>query len=66
MNDHEQKQLDEFFEGAGREWGARPDVMLRVAFGINQAVETVREHCDPQGPIQIEATAAVATEEESP
>jgi NCS2 family nucleobase:cation symporter-2 len=48
-------QLDEFFESAGREWGARPDVMLRVAFGINQAVETVREHCDPQGPIQVEA-----------
>jgi xanthine permease XanP len=48
-------QLDEFFDAAGREWGARPDVMLRVAFGINQAVETVREHCDPQGPIEIEA-----------
>jgi xanthine permease XanP len=48
-------QVDEFFEAAGREWGARPDVMVRVAFGINQAVETVREHCDPQGPIVVEA-----------
>jgi len=48
-------QVDEFFAAAGREWGARPDVMVRVAFGINQAVETVREHCEPQGPIVVEA-----------
>ncbi|MFL6797270.1 MAG: uracil-xanthine permease family protein [Xanthobacteraceae bacterium] len=48
-------KLDEFFDAAGREWGARPDVMTRVGFGINQAVETVREHCEPQGPIQVEA-----------
>ena len=29
--------------------------MVRVAFGINQAIETIREHCDPQGPIVVEA-----------
>src|SRR5262249_38601615 len=44
-------EVNEFFDAAGRRWGARPDVMVRVAFGINQAVETIREHCDPQGPI---------------
>ena len=48
-------QVDEFFEASGRLWGARCDVMVRVAFGINQAIETIREHCDPQGPIAVEA-----------
>ncbi|HEY1362690.1 MAG TPA: solute carrier family 23 protein [Xanthobacteraceae bacterium] len=48
-------QVDEFFETAGRQWGARPDVMVRAAFGINQAIETVREHCEPQGPVLVEA-----------
>src|SRR5262249_19652203 len=47
-------EVNEFFDHAGRQWGARPDVMVRVAFGINQAVETIREHCDPQGPNVIE------------
>jgi xanthine permease XanP len=32
-----------------------PDVMVRVAFGINQAIEAIREHCEPQGPITIGA-----------
>jgi NCS2 family nucleobase:cation symporter-2 len=48
-------QVDEFFDDAGRSWGARPDVMVRVAFGINQAIETIREHCEPQGPVVVEA-----------
>ncbi|MFL5030406.1 MAG: uracil-xanthine permease family protein [Xanthobacteraceae bacterium] len=48
-------QVEEFFDAAGRRWGARADVMVRVAFGIKQAVETIREHCDPQGPIAVEA-----------
>jgi xanthine permease XanP len=30
-------------------------VMVRVAFGINQAIEAIREHCEPHGPITIEA-----------
>jgi NCS2 family nucleobase:cation symporter-2 len=48
-------QVDQFFHAAGRGWGARPDVMVRVAFGIKQAVETIREHCEPQGPVVVEA-----------
>jgi NCS2 family nucleobase:cation symporter-2 len=48
-------EVNEFFDAAGRGWGARPDVMVRVAFGINQAIEAIREHCEPQGPITIEA-----------
>jgi NCS2 family nucleobase:cation symporter-2 len=49
------EQVDEFFVTAGREWGARPDVLLRVAFGIKQAVETIRENCEPEGPVTVEA-----------
>jgi hypothetical protein len=26
-----------------------------LRFGINQAIEAIREHCEPQGPITIEA-----------
>ena len=48
-------QVDQFFDAAGRRWGARPDVMVRVAFGIKQAVETIREHCEPQGLVTVEA-----------
>jgi NCS2 family nucleobase:cation symporter-2 len=48
-------QVDQFFDAAGREWGARHDVLVRVAFGINQAIETVRENCEPQGPVVVEA-----------
>jgi NCS2 family nucleobase:cation symporter-2 len=48
-------QVDQFFDTSGRLWGARADVMVRVAFGINQAIETIREHCEPRGPIEIEA-----------
>lgn len=48
-------QVDQFFHAAGRGWGARPDVMVRVAFGIKQAVETIRENCEPQGPVIVEA-----------
>ena len=29
--------------------------MVRVSFGINQAIETIRENCEPQGPIVVEA-----------
>ena len=47
-------QVDEFFNAAGREWGARPDVMVRVSFGTNQAIETIRENREPEGPIVIE------------
>jgi NCS2 family nucleobase:cation symporter-2 len=49
------EQVDEFFNGAGREWGARPDVLLRVSFGIKQAIETIRENCEPEGPVEVAA-----------
>jgi xanthine permease XanP len=49
------KKVDEFFNESGKRWGARRDVMDRVSFGVNQAVEAIVEHCEPQGPVLIEA-----------
>jgi xanthine permease XanP len=49
------EEVDEFFATAGREWGARPDVMVRAAFGIKQAIETIRENCEPEGPVTVAA-----------
>ena len=48
-------QIDGFLDTNGKGWGARRDVMDRVSFGVNQAVEAVREHCEPQVPIAVEA-----------
>lgn len=48
-------RIEEFFNGNGRRWGARRDVMDRVVFGINQAVEVIRDYCEPQGPLKIDA-----------
>ena len=40
---------------SGRRWGARADVMNRVAYGVNQALEVIREYCAPQGPLTVDA-----------
>ena len=48
-------QVEVFFNENGKGWGARRDVMDRVGFGVNQAVEAILEHCEPQGPVLIEA-----------
>jgi NCS2 family nucleobase:cation symporter-2 len=45
-----------FLEQQGARWGARRDVMERAIFGTAQAVESVADHCNPQGPINIEAS----------
>lgn len=48
-------QIEEFFNTNGRRWGARRDVMDRVAFGVNQAIEVIRDCCEPEGPFKIDA-----------
>jgi xanthine permease XanP len=48
-------QVEDFFSANGKRWGARRDVMDRVIFGINQAVESILEHCEPSGPVVVEA-----------
>jgi xanthine permease XanP len=48
--------IREFLEQQGARWGARRDVMERAIFGTAQAVESVAEHCNPQGPIDVTAS----------
>jgi xanthine permease XanP len=45
-----------FLEQQGARWGARRDVTERAIFGTAQAVESIAAHCNPQGPINIEAS----------
>ena len=57
----EQAQLDPatieaFMETSGAEWGARRDVIDRASFNLTQSIETILESCDPQGPLEIEAS----------
>jgi NCS2 family nucleobase:cation symporter-2 len=41
-------------EAQGAAWGARRDVIDRARFSLVQAIETIVEGCDPQGPLDIE------------
>ena len=43
-----------FIERNGAIWGARRDVVTRVEFAVQQAIEAVIEHCQPKGPIELE------------
>ncbi|HKC43151.1 MAG TPA: solute carrier family 23 protein [Burkholderiales bacterium] len=47
--------IETFFARSGRAWGARPDVISRAVFGVQQLAETIFENCSPQGPLAIEA-----------
>ena len=48
--------IESFFAGCGRVWGARPEVIGRAIFGVQQLAETIFENCAPQGPIAIDAS----------
>ena len=48
--------IESFFAGCGRAWGARPEVIGRAIFGVQQLAETIFENCAPQGAIAIEAS----------
>jgi NCS2 family nucleobase:cation symporter-2 len=48
--------IESFFAGCGRAWGARPEVIGRAIFGVQQLAEIIFENCAPQGPIAIEAS----------
>lgn len=43
-------------ETQGTAWGARRDVIDRARFNLTQSIETIFESCDPQGPVEIEAS----------
>jgi xanthine permease XanP len=48
--------IEEFMEMHGATWGARRDVIERAKFNLTQSIETILDGCNPQGPLEIEAT----------
>jgi xanthine permease XanP len=48
--------IEAFMEARGAAWGARRDVIDRASFDLTQSVETIVESCEPQGPLEIEAS----------
>jgi xanthine permease XanP len=48
--------IEQFMETHGASWGARRDVIDRATFNLTQSIETIVDSCDPQGPLEIEAT----------
>lgn len=48
------EEVANFVERNAAIWGARRDVVTRVAFAVTQGVEAIVEHCRPNGPIAVE------------
>jgi xanthine permease XanP len=48
--------IEQFMETHGAAWGARRDVIDRATFNLTQSIETIVEGCEPQGPLEVEAT----------
>jgi xanthine permease XanP len=49
-------RIDDFLQKQGAAWGARPDVVNRAVFGVNQLVEAVIEFGNVAGPLDLEAS----------
>jgi len=49
-------RIEQFFRAQGAAWGARPDVIARATFGVNQLVEAVAENCWRAGSMTVEAS----------
>src|SRR5271155_2981757 len=45
-----------FIEQSAGMWGARRDIIKKVAFAAHQAVEAIVEHCSPKEPIKLRAS----------
>jgi NCS2 family nucleobase:cation symporter-2 len=50
------RAVADFLEAQGATWGARRDVIDRASFNLSQSIETIVDSCDPQGPLEIEAS----------
>jgi NCS2 family nucleobase:cation symporter-2 len=48
--------VDAFLRTHGATWGARPEIITRAIFGVNQLVEAVAENCWRAGPLALEAS----------
>ena len=49
-------RIEHFLRAAGETWGARADVIERAKFNLVQSIETILEGCDPEGPLEVDAT----------
>jgi xanthine permease XanP len=50
------ERVQEFLHTSGEQWGARADVIERAKFNLAQSIETIVEGCDPDGPLEVDAT----------
>jgi xanthine permease XanP len=50
------ERIEEFLVASGEQWGARADVIARAKYNLVQSIETILEGCDPEGPLQVDAT----------
>ena len=48
--------IEDFLHAHGATWGARPDVITRAIFGVNQLVEAVAENWWRAGPLVLEVS----------
>jgi len=48
--------IGDFLQAQGKTWGARPEVIARAVFGVEQLIETVAENCWHEGPLVLEAS----------
>jgi xanthine permease XanP len=48
--------IADFMEEQGAAWGARRDVIDRASFNLSQSIETIVGSCEPQGPLEIDAS----------
>jgi NCS2 family nucleobase:cation symporter-2 len=49
-------EIGDFMEAQGAAWGARRDVIDRATFNLSQSIETIVDSCEPEGPIEVEAS----------
>jgi xanthine permease XanP len=50
------QKVDDLFARQGAVWGARPDIVKRAIFGVNQLIDAVDENCRKEGPMTVTAT----------
>ena len=50
------ERIQEFLHTSGEQWGARADVIERAKFNLAQSIETIVEGCEPEGPLEVDAT----------
>ncbi len=50
------ERIEAFLQASGESWGARADVIGRAKFNLVQSIETILEGCDPEGPLEVEAS----------